>query len=118
MKKYVRITCNSKVVAENCEVANNVFSRFMGLMFRKSMPHGNALLLEPCNEIHTFNMKFSIDVVTLYKNNEIAEIFDSVPKGKVKPAVKGGAKVIELNAGEAKRLGLKRGDVFEFEKID
>ena len=32
--------------------------------------------------------------------------------------VKGGAKVIELNAGEAKRLGLKRGDVLKKKKID
>lgn len=118
MKKYVKISCSGKELCKKCELADGVFSRFMGLMFRKSLPEHCGLLLVPCNEVHTFNMNFAIDVVTLNKENEIIAVFDSVPRGKVKPRVKGGAKVLELNAGVMKSLGIDCGEKCEITAIN
>ena len=95
---------NKRVICKKCEVANNPITRFKGLMFRKELEKGSALLIEPCNEIHTFSMKFPIDVVTLSKDNVVLTVFDSVPPSMVMPPVKTGRKVIELNAGDAKLL--------------
>lgn len=109
-KKYLTVSINDKIISSECENANTVVTRFLGLMFRKSMPEGHSLLLEPCNQIHTFNMRFDIDVVTLDKGNRVLAVFDSVPSGKCKKAIKGGRKVLELNAGEAKKFDIKCGD--------
>jgi uncharacterized membrane protein (UPF0127 family) len=77
------------------------------------MPEGHGLLLEPCNQIHTFNMHFYIDVITMDKDNKVLAVFDSVPPWKCKKAVKGGRKVLELNAKEAERFKIKCGDILD-----
>lgn len=110
MKKYVKISKQNNIICESCEVANNHFTRFMGLMFRKGLKENCGLILDPCNQIHTFHMKFPIDVITIDENNVILEIFEAVEPWKVKPAVKHGKKVIELDANVAKQKDLHIGD--------
>ena len=63
-------------------------------------------------------MKFPIDVVTLSKDNVVLTVFDSVPPSRVMPPVKTGRKVIELNAGDAKLLGINRGDILQIVETD
>ena len=117
-KHYVKLMLNKRVICKKCEVANNPITRFKGLMFRKELEKGSALLIEPCNEIHTFSMKFPIDVVTVSKDNVVLTVFDSVPPSMVMPPVKTGRKVIELNAGDAKLLGINRGDILQIVETD
>ena len=45
------------------EVADTAQSRTKGLLGRDSLPAGEGLILEPCRLIHTFMMRFAIDVV-------------------------------------------------------
>lgn len=61
----------SVVLADHCEIADNFSSRFWGLMFRKSLPDGNSLLLKPCNSIHMLFMKFPIDVLFVNADNKV-----------------------------------------------
>lgn len=105
---------DNRLIVEEVENANNFFSRFMGLMYRKSMARNHGLLLTPCNEIHTFGMKFDIDTVTMDKGNVILLIDEAVPPNKVRKKVKNGYKVLELNSGVAAELGLEIGDTIEF----
>ncbi len=44
------------------EVAQTPWTRMKGLLGRRSLPHGHALLITPCNAIHTLGMKFALDV--------------------------------------------------------
>lgn len=117
-KSFIKILKNETVICEKCEIANNPITRFMGLMFRKGLGEGCGLLLEPCNEIHTFNMRFSIDVITLSNENEVLAVFDSVPPWRVKPSVKGGKRVIELNSGIAEKFGINCGDILKLIQIN
>lgn len=78
------------------------------------MPENHGLLLTPCNEIHTFGMKFDIDTVALSKDNEILFIDRSVSPNKVRKKVKNGYKILELNSGAADKLKLCIGDTLEF----
>jgi hypothetical protein len=113
MKKYVKLKLNDKIICEKCELANNPITRFNGLMFRKRLNKSCGLLLEPCNQVHTFNMRFAIDVITMDKDNMVLEIFNAVKPWRVKPMVKGGRKVLELNENEAVALGIRCGDTIE-----
>ena len=49
-------------------VAEGFSARLLGLMFRKGMPEDAALLIPGCNAIHTFFMRFAIDVAFLDRN--------------------------------------------------
>ena len=57
-------------MVSNIFVADTFLKRLMGYMFRKE-PHHEALMIKPCNSIHTFFMKFNIDVIFVNKNMEV-----------------------------------------------
>ena len=51
------------VVAETLETAFDSGTRRRGLLGRDDLPAGSALVLAPCNAVHTVRMRFPIDVV-------------------------------------------------------
>ena len=112
--KLLGLYKGDNLLVEEIENANHFVRRFMGLMFRSSMAENHGLLLTPCDEIHTFCMRFAIDTVALDKNNRVLFIDPAVPPHKVRKRVKGCKKILELNAGAAERLGINVGDVLAF----
>lgn len=112
--RYLKLVKNGEVLCENIEDASSFFRRFMGLMYRKSIPRDSGLLLTPCNEIHTFGMRFDIDTVTLSKDNTVLFIDRAVKPNKIRKSIKGGYRVLELCAGVADELGLADGDILQF----
>lgn len=85
--------------------------KIVGHVFK--LEEGEALLITPCNSIHTFGMKFPIDVAFVDEEGRVLKIMASTPKGKMSPIVKGAKYVIEARAGEFASKGLEVGDVLE-----
>jgi hypothetical protein len=56
------------VVSDNCHFANTVLKRVVGLLNRGRFDKGEGLLLDRCYGIHTFGMRFPIDVLFLDKD--------------------------------------------------
>ena len=79
-------------------LADTFAGRFKGYMFRKK-PHYKAIIIEPCNSIHTLFMKFAIDVLFINKNMEIVKKIEGLEPGKIIMPVKGARMVIEGRAG-------------------
>ena len=63
------------------KVCNNIFNRFLGLMFKKNIDYG--LCFPKCNSIHTFFMKIPIDVIMTDKNYNILYIFNNLKPNKI-----------------------------------
>lgn len=63
-------------------VADKFFARFLGFMFRKN-PHHEALIIKPCNSIHTYFMRFPIDVLFIDENMEVVKKIEGLKPGKV-----------------------------------
>lgn len=97
MKCSVRRT--GEVLAEQVEVANTFFSRLAGLMLRKSLPKGAALLLEPCPQIHTCFMRFTIDAVFCDKTGKILYIKENMKPWHWGRFVRAGRYTLELPGG-------------------
>ena len=72
---------NLEIIAE-IFIADTFIKRFLGYMFRKK-PHYEAILIKPCNSIHTFFMKFNIDVLFVNENMEVIKKIDSLKPGKI-----------------------------------
>jgi uncharacterized membrane protein (UPF0127 family) len=104
---------SSTVIAEEVAVARGVWSRFWGLMGRGRLPEGHGLLLAPCGSVHTFFMRFPIDVIFLDRESVVVKIVHSMKPWRT--ALGGGGKdALELNAGEASRLEIRPGDRIAF----
>jgi len=80
-------------------MANTLFSRIKGLLGRKDLPPKQGIILEPCNSIHTFFMRFSIDVIFVDKNNRIIKTLSRFSPNRISPIYWYSQKVIELPAG-------------------
>ncbi|CDF58753.1 DUF192 domain-containing protein [Thermobrachium celere] len=93
MKKLV---CKDK---EICTVyfADNFKDRLLGYMFRKK-PHYEAILFKPCSSIHTFFMRFKLDVLFLDKDMVVIKKIERLQNGKIAYEKKG-YYVIEAEEG-------------------
>ena len=101
---------NDAVLIEKVELAVRLGQRIRGLLGRSSLRHGRALYLSPCNSIHTFFMKFNLDLVFLTRDAQVERIVIKVPPGRI---VMGGARscsVLEMESGWFPRDALSVGD--------
>lgn len=90
---------NELIIVDEAKIANGFFDRLIGLMFKKEMKGFNALLIEPCNSIHTFFMRYDIDVVFLSKNNEVIKIIRNMKPWRMSWMYFRATKVLELKGG-------------------
>ncbi|WP_245589264.1 DUF192 domain-containing protein [Chitinimonas koreensis] len=89
-------------------LAHRLLPRLRGLLGRRPLRRGEGLSLAPCNSVHTFGMRYPIDVLFLDRADRIVAIRPALPPWRL--ALCGSAwRVVELPAGDAARLGLERG---------
>ncbi len=86
-------------LACNLVKAENLFARLKGLLGRSSLPRGEAMLIRPCNGIHTFGMRFAIDAVFLDRENRVVAVTKDLRPNRMTPLFFRAACVIELPAG-------------------
>lgn len=103
------------VLAEKVERATSFFARLRGLMGRASLPEGEVLSIEPCNSIHTFFMRFSIDAAFLAKDGRLVRAISRLRPWRATRVYLSAARVVELPAGTLERTGTREGDVLSFE---
>lgn len=96
-------------------VADGFFGRLIGLLSRKSLPDTEGLLLVPCASIHTFGMRFSIDVIFLDRENKVLGHADEVIPNRIRNAPRGTHKVLELAQGNRIRTGINLDDYLIFD---
>jgi uncharacterized membrane protein (UPF0127 family) len=89
------------VVVQNLEVADGPWSRFRGLQLRRRLPPGSGLLLVPCPSVHTFFMRFPIDVLLLDRGGVLLAVRREVRPWRVVLPVHGAYATLELPAGSA-----------------
>lgn len=99
---------NEENILASVFVADTFLKRLMGYMFRKQ-PHYEVLMIKPCNSIHTFFMRFSIDVLFINKHMEVIKKVENLKPGKIIMPIKEAFAVIEGRAGlfEIVRIGDK-----------
>jgi uncharacterized membrane protein (UPF0127 family) len=100
------------IVCERCTVADNPLRRMKGLLGRDGLDSGEGLLLRPASAVHTYFMRFPIDVVFLDQALVVVGISDGVDPWKA-TSRRGAKAVLELPAGESARRGLAVGDQLE-----
>ena len=87
-------------------------SRSRGLLGRESLAPEEGLWIVPCPMIHTFFMRFPIDVVFLDRDLRVVRAIEGLGPWHVSPWVLGARSVLELAAGEL-RGAVKTGDEVE-----
>lgn len=101
------------VLATYMEVADSGAKRNKGLLGRESLFPGEGLWIIPCEAVHTFWMRFPIDLVYLDSKKRIRKL-----RGEVRPwrlsACISAHSVLELPSGTIRDTRTEPGDTLEF----
>ncbi|MDD2580839.1 MAG: DUF192 domain-containing protein [Desulfuromonadaceae bacterium] len=104
---------SGKELAPNLAVADTFFSRLKGLLGKKELPHGEGLWIKHCKSIHTFGMRFPIDVVFLDKENKVVGLAKTLGPNRIPHLYSSASSVIELPAGTIDEAHTVTGDYIE-----
>ena len=97
-------------MASRAKKAETHWARLMGLMGRRSLPEGGALLITPCSSVQTCFMRFAIDVVFLDRDGQVVKVVPELKPYRVALGGRGARSALELAAGVADQCGIAVGD--------
>jgi len=102
-------------LATRLSVAGTHWSRLRGLMCRdaSSFPVGDGLWIVPSRGVHTFAMKFPIDVIYLDSKKIVVHLEQSLKPWRVAPMSLRAASVLELPGSTLQSSGTTVGDEIE-----
>ena len=104
-----------RVLADRATRANTFWTRFRGLLGRDGLGSGEGLVIEPCNSVHMFGMRFALDVLHLDRHGTVVRILPELRPGQVGPLVWRSHTVVELPAGTVEASGTQLGDQIRIE---
>ncbi|MBT3236054.1 MAG: DUF192 domain-containing protein [Bdellovibrionales bacterium] len=95
----IKIASKEIALGKSVVEANTIASRMIGLLGTSSMNDFDGLLITKCNSIHTFFMKYDIDVIFLDSGNRIIQIIRSIKPWRITRIYFRASKVLELSGG-------------------
>ncbi len=99
-----------KIVATELRIASSFLRRGIGLLGRGSLRPGEALLIAPCNSVHTLFMRFGIDVAVLDADGRVLRLWPAMRPWRILMPVRGGRCIIEMEAGALAAGAVAEGD--------
>ena len=102
------------VVAEEALVAASVVSRTLGLMGRGPLAESEALILRPCRSIHTWFMRYPIDIIFTDKSKRVVKTVESIRPFWFVLYVPGAWAAVEMATGSIARSKTAAGDQLSF----
>ena len=113
-----RNQASGSVLAARVKVAETRLRRAVGLLGRRALEDGEALWIVPSRGVHTWGMRFPIDVVALDRDGVVVDAVPAMPPWRMRLPRPGTAGVLELAAGVLERSGTCLGDRIVLEGMD
>lgn len=102
----------------NCaDVADTSATRKKGLLKHMGLNEGEGLWIVPCEGVHTFFMKFPIDVVFIDKKRVVTKLRPNMVKSRIALSLRAHS-TIELPVGMIQKTKTSVGDQLELEKYE
>ncbi len=98
------------------DIADTSAKRRVGLLKHPGLEAGTGLWILPCESVHTFFMKFAIDLVYLDRKKKVRKVRNAVPAWRMSACLTAHS-ILELPAGTAARTGTQAGDQLSIETV-
>jgi len=105
------------ILALAADVADTSAKRRTGLLQHERLEAGEGLWIVPCESVHTFFMKFPIDLVYIDKRKKVRKVRHAVPAWRMSACLVAHS-VLELPAGTARASGTMAGDELAIDELD
>ena len=101
------------VLGVHVRVAENALTRAVGLLGQTRLDPGGGLLIDPSSGIHTFGMRFAIDVVALDRRLCVRGVWENLGAFRIAGLSWKTSCVLELPVGAIRDSGTRVGDQLE-----
>ena len=112
----VRNLTRNTVLADHADVADTSAKRRTGLLKHTGLATGEGLWIAPCEGVHSFFMKFTIDVLYLDSKLKVRKLRPHMAPWRISLCLPADS-VLELPAGAIAATHTERGDQLEIEKL-
>lgn len=99
-ERLVSLSTDS-VIVERLEYAGGPLGRMRGLLGTRSLPPGRGLLIPRARQVHTFGMRYAIDVVFLDRSMTVVHVVREMRPNRISRLVWRSRMVVETPAGAA-----------------
>lgn len=111
----IRNLTRGTALGTRIDVADTSQKRRTGLLRHTHLAEGEGLLISPCEGVHTFGMKFPIDVVYVNRQRIVVKLRPDMARGRISLCLSAHS-VIELPVGAIQASKTERGDQLAFEQ--
>ena len=109
---------DGRILFPRLDVARAFIPRLLGLLRYPRMPEGLAVLFPQCRAVHTFFMRFPIDIAFLSEDYRVVEMYPAVSEGRLITNRKGGGRhTLEAAAGLFQQLNLNHHEQLEIRHL-
>jgi uncharacterized protein len=108
-RKRTRLLVGSDTTLAVAAVADRPWTRMIGLLGRAGLDEGDGLVIEPCDTIHTWFMRFPIDVLFVDRQGLVVNAVRELGPFRFASGRPAATTTIELPAGTLKRVGVHQG---------
>ena len=106
-----------RILADRADVADTSAKRRTGLLKHKGLAPGEGLWLVPCEGVHTFAMKFPIDVVFLNKKHKVTKMRPNMVSSRIAFSLRAHS-TLELPVGMIQKSQTAVGDQLDLERYE
>jgi uncharacterized membrane protein (UPF0127 family) len=107
--KLGRLQVRGDDLGVTVSITETARERMRGLLGHDQLSADHALLIKRCGSVHTFGMRFAIDVVFLDRFERAVAVHHDVGKRRMLFNFRA-TQALEMPAGAARKLGLSVGD--------
>lgn len=104
------------VLATQMSLADTPTTRNKGLLGRNALAPGEGLWIVPCQSVHTYFMRFAIDLVYLDRKKRVRKIRSAVGPWRLSACLSAHS-ILELPAGTIRASLTERGDTLEITPV-
>ncbi|HEY1580374.1 MAG TPA: DUF192 domain-containing protein [Terracidiphilus sp.] len=105
------------LLGDRIGVADTTLTRFFGLMGRSCVAPGHGLLIRPSNGVHTFWMRFSIDVLLLDREYRVLAAYGDLRPFRVTAINWKASSALELPSGMIAATSTQPGDQLQLAPV-
>jgi uncharacterized protein len=117
LKLRIRNLTKNTTLADRAGIADTSETRQRGLLKHTGLAEGEGLWIVPCEGVHSFFMKFAIDVVFINKKRVVTKVRPNMVKSRIALSIRAHS-TIELPVGMIDKSKTAPGDQLELEKYD
>ena len=116
MNKYtVRNITRGTVIGDSINSAETSAERTVGLLKHEGLRENEGLWIVPCEGVHTFFMKFALDLIYIDRKKVVKKVISNIPPWRVSYCLPAHS-ILELPVGTIQRTGTTKGDQLQFDR--